>query len=323
MAKTTTSPMLTHLAGEVTTLTRCIEIKRRDGQTFYFTSLDVDVDLFITGDSPSGSHHFVALGGFIDSAISTDPTMTVSTMELTGMLNPNTEFNVDACRAGLFDSAQVWFYAVNWSDLTTAPIKLLSGTLGEVTVYPSGTVLAELRSLKQLYQQNIGQIYSATCRVDLGSPQCGIDLSLWTFTETVTVVTDAANFQITNGNTLAVDEWYRQGVVTWLTGNNRGRSIEVKEWVQTGGAVNLYLPMHGQIQVGDTLTIYPGCKKTLLDDPNGCKVKFNNVINFRGEPFVPGQDALAQKPVSATSQTSPFGIFADATNVGNSGSSGE
>ncbi len=328
MAKTTSPSMLSHLAGEVTTLARCIEIERRDGATFYFTSLDIDLTFTShLGDSPADPHTYLALGGFLDSAISTDVNMTVNTMELTGLLNEDTDFNLSACRAGLFDAAAVRLMVVNWADLNTAPVKLMNGTLGEVTVYPSGAVMAELRSLKQLYQQNIGQIYSQTCRVDLGSPPCGVDLGPFTFTETVVAVTDTAHFTITNGNTAAVDTWYRQGVVTWQSGDNVGRSIEVKDWVQTGAHVSLYLPMHGAVVAGDVLKIYPGCSKILLTDANGCKVKFNNVVNFRGEPYVPGQDALAQTPVTATTPTvdnSPiFSPSGDPGGIPSSGGGGD
>lgn len=299
MAKTISSQMLSHLSGEVTTLARCMEIERRDGATFYFTSLDVDL-VFASHLDNDDTHTYHALGGFLDSAISTDANLSVNTMELTGLISEDSDFNLAACRSGLFDAAVVRIMVVNWNNLSIAPVKLINGRLGEVTVYPSGAVLAELRSLKQLYQQNIGSIYSQTCRVDLGSPACGVNLADFTFTETVTAVTNTATFTISNSNGDAVDTWYRQGVVTWLTGDNTGRSIEVKEWVQSGGHVTLYLPMHGAVVIGDTLDIYPGCSKILLDDQNGCKVKFNNVINFRGEPYVPGKDALSQVPTTAT-----------------------
>ena len=36
------------------------------------------------------------------------------------------------------------------------------------------------------------------------------------------------------------------------------------------------------LSVGDYYEIYAGCDKTLAT----CKEKFNNVINFRGEPYI-------------------------------------
>ena len=47
------------------------------------------------------------------------------------------------------------------------------------------------------------------------------------------------------------------------------------------------------IQVGDELEIFPGCRKRNAED---CATKFNNIVNFRGEPFIPGQDDLLKVP---------------------------
>jgi uncharacterized phage protein (TIGR02218 family) len=43
-----------------------------------------------------------------------------------------------------------------------------------------------------------------------------------------------------------------------------------------------------EVQVGDKLSIYAGCDKRR----ETCFTKFNNVINFRGEPDLPGLDAI-------------------------------
>ena len=40
------------------------------------------------------------------------------------------------------------------------------------------------------------------------------------------------------------------------------------------------------------MTVEPGCNKTIYD----CSNKFSNIVNFRGEPFVPGMDAMMDYP---------------------------
>ena len=62
--------------------------------------------------------------------------------------------------------------------------------------------------------------------------------------------------------------------------------MEVKEFAATG--VVLALAMGKSIQVGDTFDIIAGCDKTR----ETCQSKFSNIINFRGEPDVPGVDKL-------------------------------
>ena len=40
-------------------------------------------------------------------------------------------------------------------------------------------------------------------------------------------------------------------------------------------------------------TIVAGCGKDVLND---CRDKFNNIYNFRGEPYTPGRDAVNESP---------------------------
>jgi hypothetical protein len=54
--------------------------------------------------------------------------------------------------------------------------------------------------------------------------------------------------------------------------------IEVSTYLIAGTSF-LHLPMPYDIQVGDTFTVVPGCRKRRTED---CIVKFNNIVNFRG-----------------------------------------
>ncbi len=48
------------------------------------------------------------------------------------------------------------------------------------------------------------------------------------------------------------------------------------------------------IEPGDAFRVHPGCDKR-LDTGIG---RFANVLNFRDEPYVPGQDAMMRYPDS-------------------------
>jgi len=75
-------------------------------------------------------------------------------------------------------------------------------------------------------------------------------------------------------------------------GSNAGGSIKVEACAQSNGAIELFLPMGYAIEPGDAFAIHPGCDKRL----DTCIARFANVLNFRGEPYVPGQDALMSYP---------------------------
>ena len=114
----------------------------------------------------------------------------------------------------------------------------------------------------------------------------------WSRAGIVTDVVDRAVFTATVDEPRAADGWFAGGVLTWESGRNAGRSIEVKGWTQATGRVELFLPMGYAIRVGDLFRIHPGCDRRL----DTCIARFANVLNFRGEPYVPGQDALMSYP---------------------------
>lgn len=114
----------------------------------------------------------------------------------------------------------------------------------------------------------------------------------WTRHATVATVTDRSTFTITITESRAVDDWFNYGVVTWLTGDNAGKSMHVRDWVNTGSTVTLMAGAPFDIQVSDKLAIMVGCdKRSAL-----CISRFNNIINFRGEPYVPGSDEFFNYP---------------------------
>lgn len=114
----------------------------------------------------------------------------------------------------------------------------------------------------------------------------------WSRSGIVTAVTDRAVFNATLNEPRAVDGWFAGGVLTWETGANAGRSIEVKGWNQGSGRIELFLAVGYAIEPGDAFRVHPGCDKRL----DTCIDRFANVLNFRGEPYVPGQDAMMSYP---------------------------
>lgn len=114
----------------------------------------------------------------------------------------------------------------------------------------------------------------------------------WTRAGTVLSVESRTVFTAAITDPRAVDGWLTGGVLTFETGANAGRSMEIKGWTQGTGRIELYLPLGYAIAVGDVFRIHPGCDKRL----DTCIDRFANVLNFRGEPYIPGQDLLMSFP---------------------------
>lgn len=275
--KTLGAGMTAHVAQETTTLSTCWKLTRRDGQVFGFT--DADDSLTVDGVV------YVATSGYTRSAISTNATLSVDNLDLEGILSDDAITEADLL-AGLWDFAEIRIFEVNRQD-TTQQRKLRRGWLGEVTIRDSRFV-TELRGLAQVLQSTVGELYSAACRADFCDARCGLNIADYTDSGSVTGVTSNRVFADTS--LVAADGFYDGGLVTWTSGLNTGLAMEVKTY--TTGAVALQQPMPYEVAVGDAFTITQGCDKSLAT----CRDTYNNVVNFRGEPYVPGADQLMKGP---------------------------
>lgn len=277
--KNISAELTSHLASECTTLATCWKLTRKDATVMGFTDHDQDFTY--------SSVLYKATSGFTPSSISTNANMAVDTQDIEGMLASDSISEEDIL-AGLYDSAQIEIFMVNYNDLTQGDLKLKKGWLGEVSL-KNNQFVAEIRGLTQKLTQTIGELYSPSCRATLGDARCGVNLASHQFTSSVTTVSSKQRF-ICSSLTQASGD-FTGGTVLFTSGNNSGLGMEIKEHAYisgTGADITLALPMPYDIQVSDGVTVTRGCDKTLAT----CRDKFSNIVNFRGEPHVPGLDKM-------------------------------
>lgn len=121
-----------------------------------------------------------------------------------------------------------------------------------------------------------------------------------TFTGTVAFVGSQQRFTARMPDNPTGDFDY--GIITWLNGENQGRSMEVKSFTNagfgftdenaSGATFDLFLPMASPINQDDSFSVNRGCDYKFAT----CKDKFDNVNNFRGEPHIPTPEQSAQNP---------------------------
>lgn len=283
-------PGLTHLA-------TCWRIARTDGVILGFTSHDRPLVFDGVTYRPAN--------GFTASALASDTEMATADAEMLGAIDTE-EITAADLLAGLYDHAEVELFLVDWMDTAIPKTILRRGTIGTIT-QSDAAFTAELRGLAQRIQQPVIASYSPECRVDLFSPECGIDREAFQITGTVSGVTDGTLGAVSDNRlffTMSLaeeDGWFDYGELLWLSGANAGRMTEIRTWTAPSlgsegatlpGRLELWEPMGRDIAVGDTFRIWPGCDKRLVT----CRDKFSNVINFRGEPHVPGTDAMLRVP---------------------------
>lgn len=295
--KTIPVALQAHYDTGATSLASAILIQRADGALFGFTSaaspLTLDLSPWasaVWGLAAETAFVFNEQQGLDVSSIVTTSGFNVDNLELT-TLDDGTLFDRDDLQAGRWRNAAFRLFRYRW-DVATPTIAddvetMMRGTFGEITI-GENTFNIELRGIAQKLQQPVGIVSQKTCRARLGESgtgKCNKDITAFTFALTVTGVTDKGTFAASAATQAA--DYFGEGIITWGTGNNAGVSQKVRTF--EAGVFTLILPMVLDIQVGDTFTAVAGCRKRLMED---CKDKFNNVVNFQGEPHRPTIDDL-------------------------------
>ena len=276
------APLQDHLDGRVTTMCFCWKITRRDNVVQGFT--DHDLDLIFDGVT------FEASTGFTATAVQSSLGLNVDNLNVDGALSSDTINEMDLS-AGRYDAAEIELWWVNWQDVDQR-ILVSRGNLGEVE-RKGISFSAELRSLTQKAQQKTGRTFQRYCDAKLGDDRCKVNLSVLGVIGTIDTVTDPKSF---NSLDMTGDaDRYTLGLIQFTTGLNAGIDFEVKlhtRFGSNGHSVEFWTALPYAMQVGDEFIIYPGCKK----DRQTCSVKFNNVINFQGFEFIPGNDMISSYP---------------------------
>lgn len=267
-----------HLSGEVTTLCHCWRVTRRDGVVLGFTDHDDDLAF----DAVT----FHAASGLEAAEAKTDFGFAIGGGEVAGALGSDGLTEADLS-AGLWDSAKVELFLVNWSAVEQR-VLLRVGEVGEVR--RSGAAFtAELRSMMHRLDARRGRLFGASCDAELGDARCGKDATTSDYRGTGSVLVVMSRFEFRAAGLGDYESgWFRGGLVSWVSGPNAGRVSEVREHRVDGGDVRLALWQQTPFAagIGDTFTVTAGCDKRF----ETCRDRFGNGANFRGFPHMPGTD---------------------------------
>lgn len=296
--KTASVAMKAHLASDATTLAHLYKITRKDGTVFTFTDHDANLStvglegVFSDGDPSTGGYVYEAASGISPTAIENKSDLSVDNQEVAAFIDSD-NIKENDLRFGIWDSADVEIRIVNWNDMTMGEIKLRKGTLGSITM-KNGQLTAEILGLTNKLQTLQGRSYGPQCDAELGDARCTVTVPVETASANTNPsigTNDSHNITPYSGLTGAPG-YYDDGILTITSGDSSGLSYQIKVW--DGITLTLTQPLFVALVDGDTFNISPGCDKSITT----CKAKFNNVINFRGFPKMPGQDAILQYPDS-------------------------
>lgn len=273
--KTLPTNLATHVGLAATTLATALKVTRADATVYGFTSADQDATI--------SSVLYKARPGLDVTSLALSAGLNVDNLELT-TLDDGTVFTKADVLGGRWRGAAFVLFRYNWANVSDGIDTLMAGTFGDVELR-RGMVVAELRGLQQHLQQPVGAVSSKTCRNRLGLNNgidsfCSVALGPFTVTGSVTTATSAQVF--TDSTKAQAAGYFDEGLLTWTSGGNAGLTVRIKTFAS--GVFTLALPMLGTVSVGHTYSAIAGCRKRLTED---CITKFNNVLQFNGEPHRP------------------------------------
>ena len=267
--------MTVFFAQELETVATYWRIYRRDGVTLAFTSHDRALRF-------NGICHHAA-PGMVPSAIRLTDSVTPDSAEVDGALTHDLISETDL-RAGLYDRAQIAIGAVNWRSFET--ISVYAGTIGSIE-YDGLGFSAELRSAKHALERDLVPRTSPACRAVFCDRDCGLNGQAYTHMALTTSVDSDLNHVTVTG---LEHSKFLHGSMRFLAGPQAGIAFGISG-VGDGNLV-LDKPLSAHTPQVNQVQLREGCDHTFAT----CRTRFGNAVNFRGEPFLPGNDLLARYP---------------------------
>lgn len=248
-------------------------IYRKDGVALAFTSHDRDLVF--------GSITHRAAPGMVPAAVRLSAELGNDSAEAQGALHHDS-ISADDLAAGLFDEAAIEIGAVDWETLDHHV--LYCGQIGRIED-GEGQFSAELQSAKAVLERDLVPRTSPTCRAEFCGRGCGLSAARFTIRTPVQAIDLDANRIRIDG--VAGDD-YIDGQLRLLDGPQTGRSFGIidadDQWLI------LDRPLVAGTLPGTPALLREGCDHTIAT----CAGRFANALNFRGEPFLPGNDLLSR-----------------------------
>lgn len=258
----------------------CWTIERLDGVTFRFTDHDNTLSVDGVSFTPGGTGNASAR----QRVEGVEP----QNAEVRGAITSGL-INEEELQAGRYRGAKVTEFVVDWRFPWAGKFST-NVYYVEETTFDGERWVAKLLGQKIKLQPKVGDLYTRTCRYDLGDADCGLNLGPLTVAGTIsTVLTDRRRFTTTLTNS---DDYFVLGRMTFTSGANAGLRFDVKSYASASGQIELQVQTPFAVAPGDAFSVYPGCDRR----DSTCKTKFGNFLRFGGYPTIPGNDKAFETP---------------------------
>jgi uncharacterized phage protein (TIGR02218 family) len=255
-------------------------ITRTDGAVLRFTNHDSNIRW--------DGHNFTPAGSFSGSAQQRNDGFKDRNWTADGVINSDAITHEDL-RAGRYRQAQITSELVDWRFPWAGPFE--TETFYIVSTKFSGEVWqAEIEGITHKLKIQVGRQYLRTCDVlNFADNRCGLVEA--DYTETAISVTGIVQprrrFTTSLTPSAFADDWWKNGFLRWTSGANDNLRCSVAKSFDSG-RIHLWIDTPFTIEIGDTFNIVAGCNRLFRT----CVNKFNNAVNYRGFPTIPGPDVM-------------------------------
>lgn len=252
------------------------------------TDRDIETDIRLIPKETDQPPFIYKAGGYIPSEYSYSSDGSVQKLDITGLAQEG-YFDKKLIMNNFYEGAEIFISLCNYKDLSIGQVKISRGFIGNFEIDSNGKFTCEYRGFSQKMNNSTAKLYSYDCRAKLFDGQCKVKESNYIEISSITKKVDSLTFQI---NSLHNEpEYYIGGKIIFTSGRAKQLSSQIRVARRISEQVievEIMKPMSITPEKNDSLNIRPGCDKKL----STCKNKFNNVENFRGEPYVPGDNVF-------------------------------
>lgn len=266
-------------AQELETVATYWRIMRRDGVTLGFSTHDRDLWF------DNVAH--LAAPGMMPAAIRRTCGLDDDSAEIHGAISHDAISSFDL-QSGRFDGARVIVGVVDWE--TMEHQALYRGEIGTLSQQEVQGFVAELASSKAELARDPIPRTSPTCRAEFCGRECA--LSAARFSHEATLLAHDLDSNLIHLTTSLDLDLLLGGQLRWIDGPYAGISMTITG--RSGSFLMLDHPLDQTLTAGLRVELREGCDHTLAT----CSQRFGNAINFRGEPFLPGNDLVVRYGVS-------------------------
>jgi uncharacterized phage protein (TIGR02218 family) len=268
----------------VTTLAYAWRLTRVDGVSVAVTQHDQD----LTFDSTL----FVAAQGFIGGDHEREVSLASDRTALSGALKIGAISEADLA-LGRWDQAKVEAFWVDWTNPADF-IPMWTGIVAGAS-WRGSLFELDIAGPETLLNGDIGRVYARTCDAVLGDARCKVDLAAVGRTISATIANVVSDRTLTIALPAGkASSDFVGGVFKFVNGLMGAWTCDIAR-IDVNAMVwqlSLARPLPLAPQVGDAINITMGCDKAFAT----CKTRFANILNFRGQPTLPGDDVAFGGP---------------------------